>query len=121
MPSRHAQAAALRRSKLPGVLPPAELAELPELPQEPTEYKWRNPINERDYDRDTWELFYTTPEQSITVVQVSRVDGDLFRLWGRGQTGRHGFDIVGAKDAFAVAVSMIRPRTLSTDPVPPTS
>jgi len=107
MPSLHAQAAALRGSQLPAVLPPPELVQLPALSQELRVYGWRNPINDRDYDRDTWEVYYVTPEQSVTVVQVSRLSGDRFRLWGRGQSSRQGFDVDGVENAFAAALAMV--------------
>ena len=109
MASSDSRRAALRRSKLPGVLPPPELTELPALPQTPRAYGWRNPINSVDYNRDAWEIYYVEPGGSVTVVFLRRVSGDQFRLWRGGQVEAQGFDVAGAADAFGVAVSMLPP------------
>ena len=108
MASTDSRRAALRRSKLPGVLPPAELAELPALPQSLRAYGWRNPINAVDYDRDQWEIYYVEPSGSVTVAHLRRVSGDQFRLWRGGRVEAQGFDVAGAADAFAVAVAMLK-------------
>lgn len=48
-----------------------------------------------------------TPAQSVTVVQVSRLSGDQFRLWSRCQSARQGFDVDGVENAFAAALAMV--------------
>jgi hypothetical protein len=77
MPSKAAHRAALRRSKEPGVIAPAELPDLPALPPG---HGWRNPMREYDYVRDEWELYRMHTAASITLAVIHRLNDGRFSV-----------------------------------------
>jgi hypothetical protein len=77
MPSKAAHRAALRRSKEPGVIAPAELSDLPLLPPD---HGWRNPMREYDYVRDEWELYRMGVHASITLAVIHLLDAGSFSV-----------------------------------------
>ena len=77
MPSRSAHRHAIRRSKEPLVIAPAELPDLPVLPPG---HGWRNPVRGDYYVRDEWELYRMHPEASITLAVIHRLDAGSFSV-----------------------------------------
>lgn len=72
MPSRHAHRAALRRSKEPGCIPPANLVDMPAVP---SGCGWRNPMRGYDFDRSEWELYRVHAAGSDRLALVKAVPG----------------------------------------------